>query len=77
MAVDHERHISNHLYLQVKRCPGPAPVQERSVRDHGLYQLCQLKKRLLPAQVAHFHRNDLGYSLLHDGELDPAGDLPQ
>jgi hypothetical protein len=52
-------------------------VNPSSIRDLGLDQFCQLKKRLLPAQVAHLHRNDLGYALLDDVDFGAAGHLPQ
>ena len=44
-------------------------------RNLRLDEVGQLRQGFLPAQVAHFQRNDLRHSLLHDAELSAAGNL--
>jgi hypothetical protein len=45
--------------------------------DFGLDEAGQVSQRILPAEIARFHRNSVGKAVLHDVELGAAGDLPE
>src|SRR5688572_13163189 len=49
----------------------------RLVRNLGLYKLRKLCQRILPAEITHLGRDDLGESFLDDVELRSAGYLLQ
>jgi len=66
---------------QASRCP--AKKCERDVAscvrglliDFGLDEAGEVSQRILPAEIARFHRNDVGNTFLHDVELGADGDL--
>src|SRR5665213_197317 len=43
-----------------------------SIWNLGLDQLCQLRERFLPAEIAHLGRNDVRHAFLHDVQFRPA-----
>src|SRR5450432_2755408 len=49
----------------------------RSSRNLGLYEIIELRQRLLPPEIAHLKRNSLRQSFLHDVQLGPAQDFLQ
>ena len=45
--------------------------------DFGLDEAGEVSQRVLPAEIARFHRNDVGKAFLHDVELGADRDLLQ
>jgi hypothetical protein len=41
--------------------------------DFGLDETREISQRILPAEIARFHRNGVGKTLLHDIQLSAAG----
>ena len=45
--------------------------------DFGLDEAGEISQRILPAEIARFHRNDVGNAFLHDVHLGANGYLPE
>jgi hypothetical protein len=45
----------------------------RLLTDFGLDETREISQRILPAEIARFHRNGVGKTFLHDIELGAAG----
>ena len=45
----------------------------RLLIDFGLGETREISQRILPAEIARFHRNGVGKTLLHDFQLSAAG----